>query len=483
MIRTTAAVLVSLCASCLPAEAGITAQPRSLELRPTTVESSGRFGRDVVLTDDYIVVVQAAGPTTGDKIIYVYDRQFAGVRNFQMPHSGAFQSASDAEPVAVQGDTLVFGTKPSFSAPGQVHICNIVTGAVTTITRGNQPGQNNFFGEAVAIAGDMVVVGDSGANSFFGSVSVFDLAGNFVRELVPENPDLIFPQLQFGRHVEADGNLVLVSAPNESNLGVSRVFDVTTGAEIRSILPQADPGDPIALGFQSSSMDAGRVALGDNQGRVWVYDIATGDQLFVADGFFPYDLHGDIIAVTRGSQIDLIDITNGAVIGSLADAVQDSVARVNSVDMDDDILVYGDWRFGEFGFFQSGRALVFDLGPAISLQPVSQAANPGEPVQLTSAIGVPLDVTYQWRRDGVDVVDGNGVSGATTGTLGFTASPATEGVYDCVATNSRGSAVSEQAFIVVREDPNACTADLNGDGLLNFFDVSVFLTAYGAGCP
>lgn len=482
MFRTTAAVFVSLTATCLPAGAGITAQPRSLELRPTTVESLGRFGRDVVLTDDYVVVVQAAGPTTGDKIIYVYDRQFAGVRNFQMPHSGSWQSGNDAEPVAVQGDTLVFGTKPSFSAPGQVHICNIVTGAVTTITRGNQPGQNNFFGEAVAIAGDMVVVGDSGANSFFGSVSVFDLAGNFVRELVPDDPDPIVPQPQFGRHVEADGNLVLVSAPFESNRGVSRVFDVTTGAEIRSILPQADPGDPIALGFQSSSMDDGRVALGDNQGRVWVYDIATGDQLSVADGFFPYDLHGDILAVTRGLQIDLVDITNGAVIGSLADAVQDSM-RVNSMDMDDDILVYGDWRFGEFGIFQSGRALVFDLGPAISLQPVSQAANPGEPVQLTSAIGVPLDVTYQWRRDGVDVVDGNGVSGATTDTLGFTASPATEGVYDCVATNSRGSAVSEQAFIVVREDPNACTADLNGDGLLNFFDVSVFLTAYGAGCP
>ena len=482
MFRAVTAVILLSSVTCFPAAADITPQPRSLELRPTTVESSGRFGRDVVLTDDYVVVVQAAGPTTGDKIIYVYDRQFAGVRNFQMPHSGTFHSASDAEPVAVQGDTLVFGTKPSFSAPGQVHICNIVTGVVTTITRGNQPGQDNFFGEAVAIAGDMVVVGDSGANSYFGSVSVFDLAGNFVRELVPEDPDLIFPQPQFGRHVEADGNLVLVSAPFESNRGVSRVFDVTTGAEIRSILPQADPGDPIAFGFQSSSMDAGRVALGDNQGRVWVYDIATGDQVFVADGFFPYDLHGDILAVTRGSQIDLIDITNGAVIGSLADAVQDSM-RVNSMDMDDDILVYGDWRFGEFGFFQSGRALVFDLGPVISLQPVSLAANPGEPVQLTSAVGVPLDVSYQWRRDGVDVVDGNGVSGATTGTLEFTASPATEGVYDCVATNSRGTATSAQAFIVVREDPNPCIPDLNDDGLLDFFDVLAFLNAYSAGCP
>ncbi|MFG0314401.1 MAG: hypothetical protein ACF8LL_09475, partial [Phycisphaerales bacterium] len=29
----------------------------------------------------------------------------------------------------------------------------------------------------------------------------------------------------------------------------------------------------------------------------------------------------------------------------------------------------------------------------------------------------------------------------------------------------------------------ACLADLNGDGEVNFFDVSVFLSAYNFGCP
>ena len=33
------------------------------------------------------------------------------------------------------------------------------------------------------------------------------------------------------------------------------------------------------------------------------------------------------------------------------------------------------------------------------------------------------------------------------------------------------------------EYENPCVADLNGDGELNFFDVSVFLSAYSAGCP
>ena len=32
-------------------------------------------------------------------------------------------------------------------------------------------------------------------------------------------------------------------------------------------------------------------------------------------------------------------------------------------------------------------------------------------------------------------------------------------------------------------DVEVCEADLNGDGVLNFFDVSVFLSSFSAGCP
>lgn len=39
------------------------------------------------------------------------------------------------------------------------------------------------------------------------------------------------------------------------------------------------------------------------------------------------------------------------------------------------------------------------------------------------------------------------------------------------------------AFEFQPEGAPACTADLNNDGILNFFDVSVFLSAYNAGCP
>ena len=55
-------------------------------------------------------------------------------------------------------------------------------------------------------------------------------------------------------------------------------------------------------------------------------------------------------------------------------------------------------------------------------------------------------------------------------------------VYDCVINNPM-QVVSVEAILSVRTDPNACLVDLNDDGELDFFDISAFLTAFGAGCP
>jgi hypothetical protein len=46
-----------------------------------------------------------------------------------------------------------------------------------------------------------------------------------------------------------------------------------------------------------------------------------------------------------------------------------------------------------------------------------------------------------------------------------------------------GQCIDRGAFEFQPATASACLADLNNDGLLNFFDVSIFLTLYGAGCP
>jgi len=97
-----------------------------------------------------------------------------------------------------------------------------------------------------------------------------------------------------------------------------------------------------------------------------------------------------------------------------------------------------------------------------------------------SATGEPT-IEYQWRKDGIALVDGGAITGATTPTLELVASLEHIGVYDCVATNDLGEATSDSAVLAFRTNP--CAADFDGDGSLTIFDFLAFQNAFAAGCP
>jgi len=106
--------------------------------------------------------------------------------------------------------------------------------------------------------------------------------------------------------------------------------------------------------------------------------------------------------------------------------------------------------------------------PSITVQPQDSGACPGSPVSFSvTASGTPV-LSYQWRKDAVDLSDGGNISGATTATL--TIDPAgagDDGSYDVVVTNACGSETSDAADLKVDTD------DADGDGTPNCSD----------GCP
>jgi pectin methylesterase-like acyl-CoA thioesterase len=79
----------------------------------------------------------------------------------------------------------------------------------------------------------------------------------------------------------------------------------------------------------------------------------------------------------------------------------------------------------------------------ITNQPLSYSGSPGDNVTFTvSATGVPA-LTYQWRKDGVDLSDGGNLSGAATTALSITgAQPSDNGNYTVVITNVFGATSS-----------------------------------------
>jgi len=123
--------------------------------------------------------------------------------------------------------------------------------------------------------------------------------------------------------------------------------------------------------------------------------------------------------------------------------------------------------------------------PVIIQQPLSQIVPTGQNAALTvAANGFSNTLTYQWRKNGVPVVNGGTIAGATSPTLTFT--PALLGdfaSFDVQVTGAAACTVGAQvttsaAGILAVTGTNPCPSDFNGDGFLNQEDLSGFLTDY-----
>ena len=86
--------------------------------------------------------------------------------------------------------------------------------------------------------------------------------------------------------------------------------------------------------------------------------------------------------------------------------------------------------------------------PAITAQPQPLAKDPGESASFTVAATSAVALTYQWRKDGNDIVD------ATSATYTIASvQESDEGSYDCVITGSAGTATSNAATLTVTDPP------------------------------
>jgi hypothetical protein len=115
-------------------------------------------------------------------------------------------------------------------------------------------------------------------------------------------------------------------------------------------------------------------------------------------------------------------------------------------------------------------------------QPVGVAVNAGETVELS--VGVDLGtppIAFQWRRNGQPISDGGGVSGAQSATLTIASARASDSdTYDVLVSNLISTKPSQPALVAVRS--GECESDLNGDGIVDFGDVSLFIDSFNAGC-
>ena len=125
--------------------------------------------------------------------------------------------------------------------------------------------------------------------------------------------------------------------------------------------------------------------------------------------------------------------------------------------------------------------------PVIIQQPLSQIVPTRQNAVLTvAANGFGNTLTYQWRKNGVPIVNGGTIAGATSPTLTFTPTLLSDtAAYDVQVTGAAACIVGEQvttsaAGILVVNNP--CPADFNGDGFVTGEDLDEFVALFEAGC-
>jgi hypothetical protein len=318
--------------------------------------------------------------------------------------------------------------------------------------------------------------------------------------------------------VAISGTTALVGARRDDDAGTSSgsayLFDTTTGLQIAKLTASdAAAGDEFGFSVAISGTTAIVGAFADddggtNSGSAYLFDTTTGVEIakLTATDAAAGELFGYSVAISgttaivgaindRDAGIEtgaayLFDTTSGVKITRLTASDGAFLDRFGfSVAISDEFAIVGanGDNFACFSnpAFDPGSAYLFRRSPTIVQQPRSEVVDFGATASFQVDLANPDGATYQWRRNGVDLADGGNISGSNTATLQIIAGDTHDAFYDCVISLGSGGApiTSERAVLAVLPDPDACYADANGDGVLDFFDISQFIIEFGSGCP
>ena len=164
--------------------------------------------------------------------------------------------------VATDGNIAIVGagieSANGLTGAGHAYIFNATTGALLLTLTSPNAQSSGFFGNSVALGGNLAVVGaifeTVEGYSFEGRAYVFDATtGSLLQTLISPN---VGTGGYFGFSVAISGNVIVVGAPlesagGESNAGHAYVFDTVTGALLETLSsPNRSISDCLAIQWQ-----------------------------------------------------------------------------------------------------------------------------------------------------------------------------------------------------------------------------------------
>lgn len=193
----------------------------------------------------------------------------------------------------------------------------------------------------------------------------------------------------------------------------------------------------------------------------------------MAGGDFTLDA-GGVVALNHVARWDG---TNWQPVGTGTNNRVRSITGTNLYRLD---TFYAGGEFTTAGGGTANRMAQFDAGaaPTIVVQPAPTAEKCGSTARFVT-LAAPAPVSYQWRRNGVNLANGGAISGATSSILTITpVAAANAGNYDCVVAWPGACSVTTSAAALTTS--GCCPADFDNSGTINPSDVAAFVNTWFA---
>ncbi len=305
--------------------------------------------------------------------------------------------------IAVDGDIVIVGAQNEDGAvadsdQGAAYLINYKTGEeLFKLTAGMDAEINDYFGQDVAISGNVAVVTADGRDMDTGTAYLFDVTtGAVITELMPSTVEVA---AFFGWACDIEGNYVIVGAPDEhldgEDKGAAYVFDATTGMELYKLTAPDGAdfdyfGNSVAVSGDYAVVGAPYADDGDGEtGKVYVFDISpTGMGAFLhraipsvveLESFFGTHVaaHGDYLVAgadeedaggNRFGAAYLFELATGDEVKRVVSSSPSANGRFGDhVAISDDLMIIGA-RDEAAGGVERGAAYVFSVPEGNLLQ-------------------------------------------------------------------------------------------------------------------
>jgi hypothetical protein len=415
-------------------------------------------------TDGTRVIVGAAFGPSGASVL-IFRREGNGfVQEARLTPAGAGANGSYGTQVAIDGDLAAL--RLITSGASAVDIYRRINGVwvLAQSISDPTPQQGIEFVTSLDLSSGHLVIGSVQDESITeGAVFVYERVNDvlsFQQRLLASGPGGV---RNLGHAVAIDGGTIVASAGFDPGISQDvHVFTLSGGVWSQSaIVPRRDQanwqgfGDSLALSgdllaIGSSAHDA----VGTDSGAVFIYRRSGSAWVPVTDLPNPSpvpagDFFGDRVALSEGR---LLAAASG--------------------DGDDGALSGAVYSFfsGTVGFTQV---------------PTDQSVALGQPAMFSASATGQGALSYRWKIGGVVIPSGLApYQDVNTPTL--TVSSAAESLVNAISvevTDGCGfSAISPAASLTVTPPGPACPGDANGDGVVQFIDITTVLSNFGVMC-